>query len=41
MIFSVSVGFQDIDNPKATDDKSKKYVVVRNLESMLSLKGGV
>ncbi|KAF9962002.1 FACT complex subunit spt16 [Mortierella alpina] len=25
MIFSVSVGFQDIDNPKATDDKSKKY----------------
>ncbi|KAI1312608.1 FACT complex subunit spt16 [Mortierella claussenii] len=25
MIFSVSVGFQDIDNPKATDERSKKY----------------
>ncbi|KAF8929066.1 putative SPT16-general chromatin factor [Dissophora ornata] len=25
MIFSLSVGFQDIENPKATDEKSKKY----------------
>ncbi|OAQ33302.1 metallopeptidase family M24 protein [Linnemannia elongata AG-77] len=25
MIFSVSVGFQDIDNPKAEDEQSKKY----------------
>ncbi|KAG0046982.1 FACT complex subunit spt16 [Gryganskiella cystojenkinii] len=25
MIFSLSVGFQDIENPKATDERSKKY----------------
>ncbi|KAF9107211.1 FACT complex subunit spt16 [Mortierella sp. AM989] len=25
MIFSLAVGFQDIENPKATDEKSKKY----------------
>ncbi|KAF9916544.1 FACT complex subunit spt16, partial [Lobosporangium transversale] len=25
MIFSVSVGFQDIENPKAADERSKKY----------------
>ncbi|KAF9205553.1 FACT complex subunit spt16 [Haplosporangium sp. Z 27] len=25
MIFSLAVGFQDIENPKATDEKAKKY----------------
>ncbi|KAG0299854.1 FACT complex subunit spt16, partial [Dissophora globulifera] len=28
MIFSVSVGFQDIENPKATDEKSKIYSIL-------------